>query len=50
MVRGVAERYGLDGLDPREIARGLTVRHQVEGTMARKDDRVRVTVHLVDGL
>ena len=41
--------YGTASVNPRDIARRLRVRYQVEGSIRQTGDRVRVTTQLVDG-
>ena len=41
--------YGTTSVNPRDIARRLRVRYQVEGSVRQTGDRVRVTTQLVDG-
>lgn len=42
-------RFRDDKMDIREIARLLTVRHVLEGSVRQSDDRIRVTAQLING-
>ncbi|MCW5657258.1 MAG: winged helix-turn-helix domain-containing protein [Burkholderiaceae bacterium] len=49
IARGTAATYKGRGVDPREVARELQVRHVVSGSLRRDGDKLRLSLTLVDG-
>ncbi len=48
LARTSANAFRTPGLDAREIARRLNVSALIEGSLRQSDERIRLTVHLVD--